>query len=315
MNPITAFKRRLARRLAKSSLVQNECLEYLMKHPEFLQKLGRSPELFDAILNGASDKEKSLTRIIDHPVVLARMLNSPKVFTKILGAVSVNPEVLFRLLENQNVIGSLSAQNGFLRAISNDRRLRSKVLKNVPSNERADAVLKLVSDDADVLTKLTETPQFLAAALLYRTHRDAADSDAHSDIKHALLDSIIKSLDDEAPDVILTLLDNNPTLFEHASLREKAISFLASHPDSLGKVLALYTLVPSNGSNMTERVEGLLSLVFSQPVVMHSLLTDDTLRQKLLQILQDSATASGVPLDTSKPGSGSKAVKRARDGS
>ena len=61
MKLFSTLKRRMAKRLAGSSLVQNAVLERLESDPKAMAKLGKKPAVFEHILAGAALSEGAVT--------------------------------------------------------------------------------------------------------------------------------------------------------------------------------------------------------------------------------------------------------------
>ena len=293
MKPVLALKRRLARRFAKSMLVRKAVLEELEADPKALAAFGRKPAVFEQVLEGAALSEGAVTRIIDNPGVLNRIMRSPKVFERVLSEVAKNPESLYRLLGQRSVRRTLSAQKGFLKQIAGETRALQEVLTSIPSNARADAIRILARDKADFIRNLEESPDQMAAALMYRTtgsDKNIADLDASERI---VLDGVINSLEAQASGVILELVQSNPALFEEGPLRDQAVRSLVSNADNMSKLCGLYVVNPKNGSSLGDRTHKLMTTVFSEPVFVQALIQSDKLRMSLLHVVEDSAGAAG----------------------
>ncbi|MEP2683867.1 MAG: hypothetical protein ABJP44_19615 [Sulfitobacter sp.] len=293
MKLFSTLKRRMAKRLAGSSLVQNAVLERLESDPKAMAKLGKKPAVFEHILAGAALSEGAVTRIIDHPAVLQRIMRSPKVFEKLLAEVSSNPESLYRILSKQSMRKVLSAQNQFLNKIGLEKTALEQVLQSVPSLRRGEAIRMLIGDDADVLRDLGETPERMAAALLYRSAVEPKNVKELAATDKIILDGVIDTLESSAPSVVLEMVKTSPDLFETGALRDQAIRSIVSNAENMSKLCALYVVTPKNGRSLGERARKLMGALLSDPVFVQALIQSHTLRLNMLHIIEDSAKAAG----------------------
>lgn len=293
MKLFSALKRRMAMRLAGSSLVQNAVLERLENDPKAMAKLGKKPATFEQILAGAALSEGAVTRIIDHPAVLQRIMRSPKVFEKLLAVVSANPESLYRILSKQSMRKVLSAQNQFLNKIGLEKKALERVLEAVPAPRRGEAIKVLIGKNADVLRDLGDTPERMAAALLYRNALEPENIKELAAADKIILDDVIDTLESSASSVVLEMVKTNPDLFESGALRDQAIRSIVSNAENMCKLCALYVVTPKNGPTLGERARKLLNEMLSDPVFVQALIQSHTLRLNMLHIIEDSAKAAG----------------------
>jgi hypothetical protein len=293
MNPFLALKRRLAKRFAKSTLVQNAVLAQLEDDPKALASLGKNPAVFEQVLAGAALSESAVTRIIDSPAVLNRIMRSPKVFERLLEAVAGNPEILYRMLGQRNMRRVLSAQNGFLKRIGMERNALAQVLAGVPSNARADAIRVLTGPNPEFLRGLGDTPDQMAAALLYRNSGKVTDIEQIEAADRIILDGVIDALEAAAPAVVLEMVKSNPALFDEGSLRDQALRSIVSNADNMRKLCALYVVNPKNGVTLGERAHKLLVPMLGDLVFVQALMQSEDLRMSMLHIVEDSAASAG----------------------
>ena len=293
MNPILALKRRLANSFAKSTLVRKAVLEQLQEEPKALAALGKKPAAFEQILDGAALSDAAITRIIDHPGVLGRIMRSPKVFERMLEAVSKNPESLYRVLGQRGVRKALGAQKGFLQRIAAEKVILGTILESIPAEQRAEAIRTLARDNAEFLRRLADSPDQMAAALLYRTTGARAQIEELEASERVVLDGVIDSLEAQASGVILELVQSNPALFEDGPLRDQAVRALVGNADSMSKLCTLYTVNPKNGISLGDRAHKLLNAMLSEPVFVQAMIQSKKLRMSMLHMVDDSAGAAG----------------------
>lgn len=286
MNPFKAIKSAIGRRAVRSAIVQH-----------YLFKLGKRPNAFTLVLDGAATSESSMKRVIDHNAAVARIMRSPKTFEKLLTAVSKNPEMLFRLLSQRGLRSQLRAQKNFLKSISYDQVALKHVLAGIPSANRGEIIRELVEKDANILRELNESTDFLAAALLEReSYPDIAGRELGKN-EERLLDILVALMDDKAPEIITKIATSNPHLFHKGPLRLLAVRSAGSDISSLSDMVALFATVPANGDTSGERLNDLMKEIFHQPIVMQAMIHDKNLRNTLFVALEDSAAAAGTDIN------------------
>lgn len=286
MNPIKAVVRAMERRAGRTALGRR-----------FLSRLGRSPAAFGVILEGAANKEASLTRIIDHKTAIARMMVSPKIFEKILVSVSHNPEILFRLLSQGGLRKRMRAQKGFLQSIAKDPETLKHVLSGVPRENLGAVVADLLRKENTTLHESHETKDLVAGETQNSEVYPEISECGHAQHKEWVVNTIVSLMHDNVPEVIAEVVARNPQLFHSGSMRQLAVRSAGTDIGSLSDMVSLFAVLPTNGGTPGERLDSLMQTIFSQPVVMQAMIQDTNLQKTLLVALEDSAAAAGIKVD------------------
>lgn len=283
MSVFSKLKKRWAKRIADRPYIRRLVLDRSIGEEELLHSLGANPKTFGVILEGASATEKAVVHIVDNPATMARIARSPKVFEKMLRAVADNPEVLFRLLKQREVRSKLTAQQSFLRAVAADRVLVQMIIEMLSQDTKSHAMRTLIETDADVLKGLDSDVEVLAAAIL----------SGSTELPHQDVASRLRALlGDNAADLLLSMIEADPSIANVDRLRERAIAAVLEDTDSAGEVFRLQALQPRAGAPLIERVGGLLDQVLAEPVVLQALMKDAALRDRISGILTDVSTAA-----------------------
>lgn len=292
-----AFKRRVARSMAQHKYIQRLVKEGLHKDEAFLaqMRLRFRNELLEA--NELPDIAWDVLR-----ANLGRMeelIRNPDFFEAVLRRYSRNPEALYRLLQRAPLRNHLKAQGEFLLGIAQNRELAQEILTRIPPEQRKEAMLTLLRQDAGIFDEIAQRGPMALAVLLTQA-RLAGQGDVPDGEREALR-TLSCFIDSHRAAFVTALTQNSPQLAQELladpSARDQILQAIAADPRALAQVMTLATLYPCYGDGVAERLRSLLALLTDMPAFRAALHRDLELRKNLADLLRDGLESLGQPFE------------------